>query len=155
MEWKDGSERYKEFLGINNDGVQDLMNHVKVILNDRYGRYGSLPFVTARSVTIERKPLYTDTDYGKHIETRVEIDMDLNELTWNTKCPFRYYNIKKVIYHDPATIILWRDGSKTVVKCAKGEKYDPEKGLAMALLKGIMGNEIYRTVFKMNKKEGE
>ena len=39
--------------------------------------------------------------------------------------------IKDVIYNDPATIVFWEDGTKTVVKC-KNEKFDPEKGLAMA-----------------------
>jgi hypothetical protein len=48
--------------------------------------------------------------------------------------------IKKVIYNDPATIIIWEDGTKTVVK-AEGEDYDPEKGLAMAIAKKAFGNE--------------
>lgn len=42
--------------------------------------------------------------------------------------------IKDVIYNDPATIVFWEDGTKTVVKC-KNEKFDPEKGLAMAFQK--------------------
>lgn len=40
--------------------------------------------------------------------------------------------IKKVIFNDPATIVFWNDGSKTVVQ-ARGEDFDPEKGLAMAI----------------------
>lgn len=51
------------------------------------------------------------------------------------------HDIKKVIFSGKATIILWDDGEKTVVKCQKGDKYDPEKGLVMALLKYIMGND--------------
>lgn len=35
--------------------------------------------------------------------------------------------IKKVIFNDPATIILWKDGTKTVVKCQEGDTYDKEK----------------------------
>lgn len=49
-------------------------------------------------------------------------------------------SIKKVIFHDPATIIFWSDGTKTVVK-AKNEKFDPEKGLAMAIAKKVYGNK--------------
>lgn len=49
--------------------------------------------------------------------------------------------IKKVIFHDPATIVFWMDGSKTVVKCGEGDAYDPEKGLAMAIAKRALGNE--------------
>ena len=50
-------------------------------------------------------------------------------------------NIKDVIYKDPATIVLWKDGSKTVVKCQKGDTYDPEKGLVMCIIKKICGNK--------------
>lgn len=57
--------------------------------------------------------------------------------------------IKKVIFNDPATIILWKDGSKTVVKCGEHEKYDPEKGFAMALAKHYLGDKgRYYNLFK-------
>lgn len=48
--------------------------------------------------------------------------------------------IKKVIFNKPATIILWEDGTKTVVKCQPGDKYDKEKGFAFALMKKIYGS---------------
>lgn len=57
-----------------------------------------------------------------------------------------YYNapslpeIERVIFSDPATIVFWRDKTKTVVK-ANNEEYDPEKGLAMAMLKKLYGNK--------------
>lgn len=49
--------------------------------------------------------------------------------------------VKNVIFNDPATIVLWEDGTKTVVKCQKGEKFDPEKGLAIAICKGMLHNK--------------
>lgn len=56
--------------------------------------------------------------------------------------------IKNVIYNDPATIVFWEDGTKTVVKC-KNEKFDPEKGLAMAFSKKMLGNKgNYYNIFK-------
>ena len=58
-------------------------------------------------------------------------------------------NIKDVIFNYPATIILWKDGTKTIVKVRKGETYDPEKGFAMAVCKKMFGNEgNYYKVFK-------
>lgn len=48
--------------------------------------------------------------------------------------------IKDVIFNPPATIVLWDDKSKTVVK-AYNEDYDPEKGLAMCILKKVYGNK--------------
>lgn len=56
--------------------------------------------------------------------------------------------IKQVIFNNPATIVIWSDGSKTVVKC-KNEPYDPEKGLAMCIAKRAMGNTgNYYNIFK-------
>lgn len=52
-----------------------------------------------------------------------------------------HFTIKKVVFNNPATIIMWRDGSKTVVKCQKGDTYDPEKGFVMAYLKKLLGND--------------
>lgn len=62
--------------------------------------------------------------------------------------------IKKVIFNDPATIVYWSDGTKTVVKRSDEEKgFDREKGLAMAILKKIWevkgtGEGYYRRIFK-------
>lgn len=49
--------------------------------------------------------------------------------------------IKKVIFSYPATIVLWSDGAKTVVKCGENDNFDPEKGLALAIAKRFMGNK--------------
>ena len=48
--------------------------------------------------------------------------------------------IKNVIFQEPATIVYWVDGSKTVVICQEGDIYDEEKGLAMAIAKKALGN---------------
>lgn len=51
-----------------------------------------------------------------------------------------YLVIEKVIFNDPATIVIWKDKTKTVVKC-ENEAFDPEKGLAMAIAKKAFGNK--------------
>ena len=70
--------------------------------------------------------------------------------------------IKKVIFNDPATIVLWEDGTKTIVnydeKTKSGRKkmaFDSEKGLAMAICKKALGNEgnYYETFKKWLPKE--
>lgn len=48
--------------------------------------------------------------------------------------------IKKVIFNDPATIVFWNDGTKTIVKTQNGEDFDREKGFAMAVAKKALGN---------------
>ena len=64
--------------------------------------------------------------------------------------------IKNVIFNPPATIVLWVDGTKTVVKCHGEDKYDPEKGLAMAISKKMLSNKYeYYNVFKKWLKKWE
>lgn len=65
-----------------------------------------------------------------------------------TKNPEYQFKIKRVLFNNPATIVFWADGDKTVVKCQNGEPYDPEKGLAMAISKKALGNDrAYYNVF--------
>lgn len=55
--------------------------------------------------------------------------------------PYGFMVINKVVFNDPATIVFWKDGSKTIVKCGENESFDPEKGLAMAITKKAFGNQ--------------
>lgn len=103
-----------------------------------------------------------------------------------TGCPFDYssmnveariskkeigaYGIEKVLFQNPATIVYWSDGTKTVVNCMdnaetkekivdgkkvtvrrarKCDTYSEEIGLAMAIAKKYFGNEgNYNNVFR-------
>lgn len=57
--------------------------------------------------------------------------------------------IKQVVFNDPATIVIWADGTKTVVKCQEGDTYDEEKGLALCIAKKYLGNKgNFNEVFK-------
>lgn len=51
-------------------------------------------------------------------------------------------DIRDIIFNGPATVILWRDGSKTVIKQQKGDKWDPEKAVAMAVMKKVFGTNV-------------
>lgn len=56
--------------------------------------------------------------------------------------------ISRVIFNDPATIILWADGTKTVAKTHGDDAFDPEKGFAVACAKKLLGNgDAFRMVF--------
>lgn len=50
------------------------------------------------------------------------------------------WSVKKVIYHAPATIVYWDDGTKTVVKCDNRDTYSKEAGLALCYMKKILGS---------------
>lgn len=58
--------------------------------------------------------------------------------------------IKKVIFNGPATIVFWKDNTKTIVKCMPGETFDPEKGILVALYKKMSNNK--QNYFKDIKK---
>lgn len=61
----------------------------------------------------------------------------------------RNTEIKDVIFNNPATIVLWEDGTKTVVKCQEGDTYSKELGLAMCISKKYLGNKgNFNEVFK-------
>jgi len=45
----------------------------------------------------------------------------------------------KVIYNPPATVVIWSDDTKTVVKTTDGEKFDPERGFLQAFYEKFSG----------------
>lgn len=66
--------------------------------------------------------------------------------------------ITKVVFSPPATIVFWSDNTKTVVKADyRYEQYDPEKGIAMAVAKKMLGDNKgkYYDIFKYWKKKYE
>ena len=104
------------------------------------------------------------------IEPRSFFDQDeLDELrgyvTTNTSTDYtkfyangnspKTFVIKDVIFSPPATIVLWADGTKTVVKCQEDkDEYSKEIGLAMCICKKVYGNKgNYNNIFKKFIKE--
>lgn len=56
--------------------------------------------------------------------------------------------IDHVVFNDPATIVFWKDGTKTVTKCHAGDTFNKETGLAMCIIRKLTGNKHYNTVFE-------
>ena len=50
-------------------------------------------------------------------------------------------DIGKVIFNDPATVMLMKDGTKVVVKRKTDEEWNPVIGLAMCMAKYACGND--------------
>lgn len=65
--------------------------------------------------------------------------------------------ITNVIYNDPATIVFWADGTKTVVKRQEGYQFDPMAGLSMAICEKAFGNKAnsHKVFNKWLPKEDE
>ena len=70
----------------------------------------------------------------------------------NRKCKQNTINpleIENVYFNDPVTVVMWNDGTKTIVRCSENDFYDPETGLAMAIVKKAYGNDNkFHKIFK-------
>ena len=103
-------------------------------------------------VTIYGVEIHQSDNVGEHEilmtyaeEKTMEPKFTLSFADLNLKLTNEYPTIKKVIFNKPATIVYWSDKTKTVVKCGKHDKWDKEKGLAMAISKKLVGlKEFYK-----------
>ena len=107
------------------------------------------PWPVVNPVTIQSvDPL--ETILNKQISEYIKADLENTERIFktmnygtnkNSVTIISKTSIKDVIFNNPATIVLWADGTKTVVKCQNDDSFDPEVGLAMAIAKKALGNK--------------
>jgi hypothetical protein len=80
----------------------------------------------------------------KSIEGYSRIGMQsIYEAQTVSECLFRMISLDKidrVIHNDPATVVFWNDGTKTVVKTSPNDTYDKEKGILWAFYLKYGGN---------------
>jgi hypothetical protein len=55
--------------------------------------------------------------------------------------------IKRVIYSNPVTTIIWDDGSKTQSRCDERDNFDELTGFMMCVFKKIMKHKDMRQMF--------
>lgn len=65
------------------------------------------------------------------------------------------YQYKKIIFSGPCTIILWKDGTKTIAKASGGDIFDPEKGVAICFMKRVLGETEGKKVLRKAHKQYE
>lgn len=146
---------FSKAYGVTIELIDDSLNQMpELIIKDSYNRWVSrhkLPNLRLDELAyildqVKRKYNLEAEDYIRAYELDLSLYPYFKLNTTNTtKLP----EIKDVIFNEPATIIIWKDGTKTVVKCQEGEGYDPEKGMAMAISKKALGNKgNYCEVFK-------
>lgn len=106
--------------------------------------------------TPEKKPVSPSKTFMKDVSQFIDKGLADGIDRFNKYPTLNANFIKRVIFSDPATIVFWEDGTKTVVKTQDGEEYDKEKGLAMAVCKKVFGNERdYYHIFKRWMRKGE
>ena len=135
---------------LNNLITQSKYPTVHCNINNVENIIGSLKKCEMRPASIEYSGYgdnhYTDNELTLTLENWIKFDKDY--------IIDRKEDIKNVIFDDPATMVYWKDGTKTVVKCQDGDVYDKEKGLAMCVAKKFFGNKgNFNKVF--NKFIGE
>ncbi len=84
---------------------------------------------------------------------------DIHEIVGKTSFAFNDYGVDRIIRNGPATIVIWKDGTKTIVKRSKGEKDDIYVAFCAALAKKLYGNNSKikrmlneKTVYDTKKK---
>ena len=75
----------------------------------------------------------------------------------NDSFSFVDVTVKRIIFNDPATVVFWADGTKTIVKAREGDEFNPYYGFLAALAKKIYGSntKVQSIVNKWAGKEEE
>lgn len=109
-------------------------------------------FINHKACTLTEFIKDSKATQEKDTNNKEEKNMGPKDTTFSEFCRRLYWGhidvakVKptKILIQGTATIIWWSDGTKTIVKCQKGDKMDPEKGIAMCVMKKFMGtNETH------------
>ena len=98
-----------------------------------------------RSVTgdfyVDEKHIMPYTDFITNVIKNRMINACYGMMaTSHAEYPVRKPEIDKVYFNNPYTIVIWKDGTKTMVKCQENDVYNPETGLALCISKKALGN---------------
>ena len=129
--------------------------------NKRYEYKTNLELIPGASYLIKADYV---TEYGTPVvivgyKAKQDYDRKLREIT-HAACydaPKRKDSkISKVIFNEEkgVTVILWKDNTKTKVRCQEGDVFDKEKAIALCYMKKCLGNTgAFNEVLKKYTKE--
>lgn len=103
---------------------------------------------------LNREPCTLTTTFTPQ-KVGINYGLTLSSLT----CSIERYSVpkvEKIIFSKGHTIVIWNDKTKTIVNCSK-EKFDAEKGLAMAFMRKMMSRTEFCKLLKKadNQMEGK
>lgn len=79
--------------------------------------------------------------------------IEIEEIRFAGFFDYPYPVFEKIIFNDKATIMIWKDGTKTIVKKSKEEAEDDrEKAIAYCTLKKMLGNDYGKYLRKCTKE---
>lgn len=135
------------------DNPMEFINRTIHAFEEKFGKdFNQSTLSATEQIYISSRPSFRDSVYNKLADQIMTDQMAMYAVsdvtnTWNMYDLLSSgghkmnSKIKNVIFNDPATIVFWTDGTKTVVKAQDGDEFDPEKGLAMAISKKALGNK--------------
>ena len=83
-------------------------------------------------------------DNQRDYENELIPDKPVTLKSYDPKKVFFVPGVEKVLFRDPATIVWFSDGTKSVAICGYDDVYDKETGVAICLCKRMLGNKEYR-----------
>lgn len=103
---------------------------------------------------LNREPCTLTTTFTPQ-KVGINYGLTLSSLT----CSIEHYSVpkvEKIIFSKGHTIVIWDDKTKTIVNCSE-EKFDAEKGLAMAFMRKMMSRTEFCKLLKKadNQMEGK
>jgi hypothetical protein len=143
---------FDEFVLLDNKGKNTVKIQPTEISIDTFGA-GSVPEIEVRGILRDDDWRPNSFHFEPARRKGRKVDYGYGKLYGYWEMP----KIKDVIFNDPATIVFWADGTKTVVQCQDGDIFDPEKGLVMATTKKALGNKgnYYNELKKWLPKDKE
>lgn len=101
-------------------------------------------------------PTWGKNDYDRYLDSLGYLPLINEENKYELKFSIKptVPDIERVIFFYPATIVLWSDRTKTVVKVKEGEKFDKWTGLSMCICKKLYGDKFH-SVFKKHCTDDE
>lgn len=106
----------------------DNLIHCKCILIDAEGG----------EMELKIRNVSASSSFGGPVELHMDCDYYLGDVKRPDKR--KELTVRKVIYNPPATVVLWEDGTRTVVKCDELDDYNPDYGFALCYMKKALGN---------------
>ena len=137
-------------VGCKND---PMLVKVRMVDDDMYweipsGMVSKTPEIKLNIPCSDLSSCYADADgdapissriYSRYADAPISRSIISNLIKKLPTMDTRYFP-KKIIYNNPATIVFWKDGTKTVVKKAPNEKFNTYHAFCAALAKKILGN---------------
>lgn len=102
--------------------------------------YGEAPMVDAKLELERTDPKGTKLFFAPKFPTAAQV--------------FGKLKARRVVFNPPATVVLWEDGTKTVVKCDKDDEYNVMTGIALCYMKKALGNTSRGLNDALNKAKG-